>query len=124
MIKFQQSQALTSHFESFWSIVQGENGVSFLLKNRLECLRETPTDNLKSYLKQPLVILDQLVNDENLSAPKHIEQILGTRTGQYLERIEMRQNNSIYDFTTGFTAEREGLQTPKTLAKVANLRGT
>ena len=23
MIKFQQSQALTSHFESFWSIVNG-----------------------------------------------------------------------------------------------------
>ena len=27
MIKFQQSQALTSHFENFWSIVQMEHTV-------------------------------------------------------------------------------------------------
>ena len=33
MIKFQQSQALTSHFESFWSIVRCENVKKFLLVN-------------------------------------------------------------------------------------------
>ena len=32
MIKFQQSQALTSHFESFWSIVQEVAIRSFILQ--------------------------------------------------------------------------------------------
>ena len=42
MIKFQQSQALTSHFESFWSIVEYSlNVYSFLTLNLWRCKPKT-----------------------------------------------------------------------------------
>ena len=34
MIKFQQSQALTSHFESFWSIVISVESLGIFLQHR------------------------------------------------------------------------------------------
>ena len=38
MIKFQQSQALTSHFESFWSIVQFfDQNKPFFICRRASC---------------------------------------------------------------------------------------
>ena len=36
--------------------------------------RELLNDDLKSHLNQSLVILDELVNDENLSAPERVDQ--------------------------------------------------
>ena len=36
IIKFQQSQALTSHFESFWSIVNNDYFFLFLVPSRIQ----------------------------------------------------------------------------------------
>ena len=45
IIKFQQSQALTSHFESFWSIVHFTNEMA---RFRIPRLKHTPKQSLKT----------------------------------------------------------------------------
>ena len=56
MIKFQQSQALTSHFESFWSIVQKQNG-----DLNTECRIRHRMTNITSSGLTKLVLISNIV---------------------------------------------------------------
>ena len=44
MIKFQQSQALMSHFESFWSIVQGAEISRAIFVRQITFYVKSPTE--------------------------------------------------------------------------------